>query len=334
MDIVQKIKVAGLTGRGGANFPTWQKWQSVKDAATSQEGRQDCFVVCNAAEGEPDVVKDGYILEHNLDRVVDGISLAIKFLGAKKGVIFINHDYYKKIRSRFEKLPPKNRVKIEIFSKPEGAGYIGGEESCVLNLIEGRRAEPRLKPPFVSAKGLYNCPTLVNNVETFYNVSLVDKGEYKNKRFYTLAGDCLVSGVYELPDNSTIEQVLYETKNYPDFDFFVQVGGGASGEVLNHTQLGRPATGAASITIYDAKKYKPLDLVSRWLDFYVRESCGKCTPCREGVYRLREVLESREPDWLLFDALVNNLAASSFCGLGMAVPVPLKSYMQNVVNFK
>lgn len=325
MDIVQKIKSANLVGRGGANFPTAAKWIAVKEATGDKK-----FVVCNAAEGEPDVAKDGYIFEHYPEKVIKGIKLAIEYTGATRGIIYLNPKYYKKLQSKIKKCIGDAR--IEIFEKPEEAGYIGGEESSALNAIEGKRIEPRLRPPFVSTNGLYGNPTLVNNVETLYNVALVNEGKYKNYRFYTIAGDCLVPGVYELPDDYDLEQVLRETKNYPDFKFFVQVGGGASGEVLNQNQLKRLATGAGSITIYKFSQQKPLELVGKWLDFYVRESCGQCTPCREGVYRLREILDSPNPDWKLFDELVNNLSETAFCGLGASVPVPLRSYMQNVVN--
>lgn len=324
-DILTKIKIAGLVGRGGANFSTAAKWEAVKSVKVDKK-----FVVCNAAEGEPDVAKDGYILAHYPEKVIKGIKLAMEYTGAVKGIIYLNPKYYTKLKSKIKKSIGDSM--IEIFAKPKEAGYIGGEESSVLNAIEGKRIEPRLRPPFVSTNGLYGFPTLVNNVETLFNVALVDEGQYNNYRFYTIAGDCLVPGVYELPDNYYIERVLREANNYPDFKFFVQIGGGASGEVLNQNQLERLVTGTGSITIYKFNKQKPLELAERWLDFYFRESCGQCTPCREGVYRLREILDSSEPDWKLFDELVNNLYETAFCGLGASVPVPMRSYMQNVVN--
>ncbi|MDD5032314.1 MAG: hypothetical protein PHR36_04735, partial [Patescibacteria group bacterium] len=230
MDILNKIKKAGLVGRGGACFSTADKWEAVKKAKGAKK-----YVVCNAAEGEPGVAKDRYILENFPERVIDGLKIAIDFLGAEKGYIYINHNYYKELSKILTKVIGK--APIEFFIKPIGSGYIGGEESSILNAIEGRRVEPRLRPPFPTTSGLLGRPTLINNVETFYNVSLVAADKYKRERFYTVSGDCLWTGVFSFPENWTIEKILRETKNYPKFPFFVQVGGEASGEVLNSSQL-------------------------------------------------------------------------------------------------
>ncbi|MFA4833455.1 MAG: NADH-ubiquinone oxidoreductase-F iron-sulfur binding region domain-containing protein [Patescibacteria group bacterium] len=324
MDILAKIKKAGLVGRGGASFPTADKWEAVKKAKGAKK-----YVVCNASEGEPGVAKDSYILENFGKEVVDGIKIAINFLKAERAYIYINHNYYKKFNKILAKIIGK--APIEFFIKPIGSGYIGGEESSMLNAIEGRRIEPRLKPPFPTTSGLMRCPTLINNVETFYNISLVAANKYKKERFYTISGDCLWTGVFSFPENWTIEKILKETKNYPKFPFFVQVGGEGSGEVLNSGQLRRPASGAGSITVYSILKHKPENLIKNWLDFFLAESCGKCTPCREGVYRLREIADLPNPDWRLFADLLNNLEETSFCGLGGAVPVPVKSYTNNVL---
>ncbi|PIR14082.1 hypothetical protein COV49_00065 [Candidatus Falkowbacteria bacterium CG11_big_fil_rev_8_21_14_0_20_39_10] len=323
-DIIKAIKRAGLIGRGGACFPTAAKWTMVKDAPGKVK-----YVVCNAAEGEPGIKKDGYILENYPDRVIDGLKLAIKFLGATKAYIYLNPRYYKKLRKNLEKAI--GDLPIEIFKKDFSAGYIGGEESSALNHIEGKRIEPRLRPPFPPTRGLMDCPTLINNVETFYNVSLVNSGEYKNERFYTVGGDCLYDGVYKFGENLTIERILKQTGNWPRFNFFVQVGGDASGEVLNSSQLRRPATGGGSITIYSLIKHRPNDLLRRWLDFFTEESCGQCTPCREGVYRLREILDAPFPDWKLFGSLLKNLHETAICGLGSSVPIPIESYVKNVL---
>jgi len=338
MNIINKIKKAGLVGRGGACFPVADKWEMVKKAKGDKK-----YVVCNASEGEPGVKKDGYILEHFAERLIGGIKIAIDFLGAKKGYIYINHKYYKKFNKSFKKIiisPPfssskgegVNGLPIEFFIKPIDSGYIGGEETSILNAIEGKRVEPRLRPPFPPTNGLWDCPTLINNVETFYDVSLVDKGEFRNKRFYTLGGDCLHEGVYELSDNYTIEKILKETGNWPKFPFFVQVGGDASGEVLGEKQLKQQVSGAGSITVYSIIKHKPKDLIKNWLDFFLNETCGQCTPCREGIYRLLEIIQSPDPDWKLFSDLLNNLEETSFCGLGCVAPIPIRSYIQNVLS--
>ncbi len=375
MNIIAKLKKANLKGRGGAGFPTWLKWDMVKKA----KGK-DKYVVCNLAEGEPGVLKDKYILENYPEKMIDGIMIAIEFLKAREGIIYINPDYYKIFGNKLRKIIKDRPIKL--FRKPREAGYIGGEETSVLNAIEGKRIEPRLRPPFPPEKGLWGCPTLVNNTETFYDVSLIACGKYKNKRFYTISGDCLWDGVYEFSEDWTIEKILKESGNYPDFEFFVQVGGDASGEVLNSRQLKRKATGAASITIYSITKHNPLDLLNKWINFFVNQSCGQCTPCREGVYRLRELINSLDKNYFHYDLssskklnfprssastphnsaildvegdfkyysvvnkmfpeeifaliedLLNNLRETAFCGLGGAVPIPIQSYIDNVLKNK
>jgi NADH:ubiquinone oxidoreductase subunit F (NADH-binding) len=331
MNILDKIKKAKLVGRGGACFPTALKWSAVAEAmANKASGQKVSYVICNAAEGEPGVKKDGYVLEKHPDRVIDGIKIATQFLSAKKAYIYINETYSKKYSKTLKLLIGDSP--IVFFIKPRGAGYIGGEESAILNAIEGKKIEPRLKPPFPPTHGLFGQPTLINNVETLYNVSLVDKNEFSNKRFYTINGDCLWTGVYDLPDNYTIEKILKETNNYPEFDFFVQVGGDASGIILNQKELKVPATGAASITVYSILKYKPQDLIKKWMNFFMNESCGQCTPCREGTYRIMEILESKDPNWNLIAELLDNLDDTAFCGLGCAVSIPVRSYIKNVLS--
>ena len=340
MNILNKIKKANLVGRGGGSFPTAVKWEMVEKTVGNKK-----YVICNASEGEPGVKKDGYILENFGEKVIDGMKIAIDFLASAphpnplprgegvKGYIYINHKYYKKFGAKLNKIiTDLKNYEIELFVKPTGSGYVGGEETSILNAIEGKRVEPRLRPPFPTTNGLWNCPTLVNNVETFYNVSLVVSDEYKENRFYTIGGDCLNGDVYELSESLTIEKILKETKNYPEFDFFVQVGGDASGEVLNSKQLNKPASGAGSITIYNTKKYKPEEMIKKWISFFVNESCGQCTPCREGVHRLNEIINSPKINWGLLEELLNNLDEASFCGLGSVVPVPIKSYRKNVLG--
>lgn len=328
MDILSKIKKAQLVGRGGANFPTAAKWEMVKKAPGAKK-----YVICNASEGEPGVEKDAYILNKYPERVIDGMKTAMDFLFEKKietkGYILINHKYHKKYGKKLAALVAGKG--IEIFLKPLEAGYIGGEESSILNAIEGRRVEPRLKPPYPTTSGLFNLPTLVNNVETFYNVSLVKSGKYQNKRFFTVGGDCLHCGVYELPESFTIEKVLKETKNYPDFPFFVQVGGNASGEVLNSSQLKKAVSGGGTVYVYSLEKYGARNIIRNWLEFFSTESCGQCTPCREGTYRLREMIEGEIIDWRLFKDLLDNLSETAFCGLGSAVPIAINSFMINVL---
>jgi NADH:ubiquinone oxidoreductase subunit F (NADH-binding) len=343
MDILAKIKAAGLVGRGGAAFPTHLKWAAVKSPGTCEvvaehvfcdlkasdiSGGKKCYIVVNAAEGEPGVLKDGYILEHHADEVIHGVSLAFKYLKANMIYFYINPLYYESYQKLILRAVKKYGL-LKTFSfviKPEDAGYIGGEETAILNLIEGNRLEPRLRPPYPTKYGLFGYPTLINNVETFYNVSLVDKGKYQHERFYTISG----KGVFKFPEDHNIEDILFKTNSYPDVDFFVQVGGDASGEVLNSKQLDRPVGGAGSIMIHKLAKHSPQQLLMYWLKFYQQNSCGQCTTCREGTYRLLEMLKTESVDWDLFWELIDNLEHNSFCALGAALPLPIRSYFTNI----
>lgn len=325
MNTLAQIKKAKLIGRGGGCFPVAKKWEMVKKAKGERK-----FVVCNASEGEPGVRKDLYIMENHPERVIDGIRLALEYLKADTAYFYINPNYHKKVSKILEK--HIGELPIEIFKKDHTAGYVGGEETSALNHIEGRRVEPRLRPPFPPQHGLWGYPTLVNNVETFYDISMVCAGEYKRNRFCTINGDCMWHGVYDLAEDLTINEILSLTDNYPKFEFFVQVGGDASGLVLNQDQLDQGVVGSASITVYSTLKHSPVDLMKGWVNFYLKESCGQCTPCREGVYRLNEVLDQAEPDWEWFSDLLTNLSETSLCGLGCSVPIAARSYVENVLS--
>jgi NADH:ubiquinone oxidoreductase subunit F (NADH-binding) len=329
MDILDKIKQANLVGRGGACFPTALKWEAVKNASGEKK-----YVVINCSEGEPGVQKDAFILENYPERVLEGLELARDFLSGAKIYFYINPEIYNRLKNKQLKIFSKlgEADKFEFFVKPEGAGYIGGEETALLNALEGKKIEPRLKPPFPTTRGLFGRPTLINNVETFYNVALVERGEFYDFRFYTVNGPVPNPGVYSYPAKWTIKMVLDESKNYPAFPFFVQVGGDAAGEVLASPDLDRLTPGAASITVYDLNKTQPEKLLRYWLNFFRKNSCGQCTPCREGTYRLLEILDKKPVAWPVFADLLDDLETTSFCALGCSVPAPVKSYVKNILN--
>ncbi len=323
-NILQKIKKAELTGRGGGSFLTALKWEMVKKAKGEKK-----YIICNVSEGEPGVLKDKYILDNHMEEAVDGIKTAIDCLGVKRAYFYINDKYYIEYHHRLRKIIKD--APITIFKKDHSAGYIGGEETSAINHIEGGKVEPRLRPPFPTTNGLWDFPTLVNNLETFYNVAQIAIDKYEDKRLYTINGDCLNRGVFEFDEGMSIAKVLKETNNYPDFDFFVQIGGDVSGEVLNNTQLNRRATGSASITIYSKAKHDPIKLMRKWANFFRTESCGQCTPCREGTIRLTQILNAGVVDWEMCGDVLDNLTETSFCGLGTAVPIAIKSYVKNVL---
>ena len=327
IDILKKIKQANLIGRGGASFPAAIKWDAVKKAKG-----QIKYIVVNAAEGEPGIKKDGFILANYPEVVLTGVKEALNFLNAKQIYFYINHDYFKKYSANLKKIAKKLGIdkQLEFFIKPKGATYIAGEESAILNLIEGKKMEPRLRPPLPVEHGLFGAPTLINNVETFYNVGLVAKNEFYDLRFYTISGAVKNPGVYYYPAKWTIKMILDESNNYPHSPFFAQVGGEMSGEILNDRQLDRQVAGSGGIMVYDLARAKHEELLLKWFNFYTDNSCGQCVPCREGTYRLLEMVKAGKLDLADFAEIIKDLEESSFCALGSSLPIPVNSYFKNV----
>lgn len=336
-NLLKQISEANLVGRGGACYPTAQKWAAVKESLRT---KKIAYIIVNGAEGEPGVKKDAYLINHYPEEVINGIYLADQFLGSvkvKKIYFFLSSDYYRKFSLNLKKVLTTKKYlalsqKIEFIIKPEVLTYISGEETALLNLIEGIKVEPRLKPPYPTTHGLFGHPTLINNTETFYDVSLVSRGKYQEHRFYTITGAAKHPGVYSLPAVLSIEEVLKKTNNYPAFNFFVQVGGEASGEILNSNQLTKSVEGAGSVMIYDKRRTNKDKLFNYWLKFYHEQSCGQCTICREGSYRLLEMTNKPKKDEKLFQELLDVLEDSSFCALGSSLPIPIKSYLKNIAK--
>jgi NADH:ubiquinone oxidoreductase subunit F (NADH-binding) len=322
MDLLKKIKKYNLKGRGGANFPVYKKWQLIL-----KHDDKDKYLIINGAEGEPGVKKDEYIIKHYTKELVVGMELVLNYIKAKKCILFLNHDYIK-----YDKKIKKyiNKTNIGIIYKPKNAGYIAGEETTMLNILEGKRSEPRIKPPFPTESGYKEKPTLIHNVETIYNIYLVYHDKYKKNRFYTINGEVKNPGVYNLPANYTIARILEETNNLPAFKFFVQHGGQASGEIINSSQLKKQVSGCGAITIYSYKNNTDFKLIKNLVNFYFNSSCGKCTPCREGTYRLKEMLSGEKMNWPHFLELIDNLENNSFCALGSSLVIPIKSYIKNI----
>lgn len=334
--LIEKIEKSGLSGRGGAAFPVTKKLLAMK---TAMQGTPGAYIVVNAAEGEPGVKKDGYLLENEPEIVIDGLNLVYRFLGKnkiKKIYFYINKNYYTLYyKSLFKIINSEKKFsslskKVEFFIKPFQPGYIGGEETAILNIIAGKRTEPRNKPPYPTESGLNSLPTLIHNVETLHSISLVATNKYLGKRLYTISGAVPRKGVYSLPADMSAEDILRSTNNYPDFDFFAILGGEVCGEVLNSDQLLAPIEGSGFIMIFDKDKTDKDKLLDYWLRFYENESCGLCTACREGTYRLREMIKDKKYSREKFDDLLENLELASFCSLGSSLPLTVRSYLENV----
>ncbi len=321
LSIFQKIKNSGLLGRGGAAFPTWQKWELFANTTNTSK-----YIVCNSAEGEPGVEKDGYILESYPEDVIAGIKVALDTFSDTKAFIYIREDYLKKYGLILEKLI--GNLPIEIIQKT--GGYLAGEETTICSILTDGTIEPSLKPPFPCDCGISEKPTLVNNLETFYHITHINQGDYKKTRFYTISGDIENSGVFELPENLTVKQILEKTNNYPDFEFFIQSGGAMSGQVQLPDELNQSVRGQGAIVVYDKYNTDPDKLLEKWVEFFYQENCDKCVPCREGVYRIREMLKNKTINIHALKDIFYVMEETSFCALGNAAVVPIKSLIEKI----
>lgn len=323
-NIISELKKHNLLGRSGSGFSTGLKWELVKNIKAKKK-----YIICNASEGEPDVFKDGFILENYPEEVVEGIKIALKTIKNSSAFIYLRKDYYQRFKNRLEKLI--GRAPIKIVKKSTGR-YIGGEESSVCEAIEGKAPEPRIKPPFISEIGLFGMPTLMNNVETFYWTAKIAKGQYKKHRFYSISGDIKNKGVFELSEDLTIEKILKETKNFPEFDFFVKIGGGACGEILLQEETKKPVCGAGAIIVFNRKTTDVISLMKKWAEFFENGNCDKCTPCREGTYRINEMLSKREVNKELLEDIFFVLEKTSFCALGKGIPDTFKGAINKLLK--
>ncbi len=356
-DVRSLVKESGLRGHGGAGFPTGLKW----DFCAGAEGDIK-YVVCNADEGEPGCFKDMLIFDRFADKVVEGMTIAGYAVGAKEGILYIRWEYAF-MRERLEALLETKRnnsmlgknicgkdfdFDIQLYF---GAGaYVCGEETALIESIEGHRGEPRNKPPFPVTDGLFGKPTNVNNVETFawipcifdkgaawYNSVGVDKS--KGYKLFSIAGDCHKPGVYELPWGMTLNDIvkLVDAEN----PMAIQIGG-YSGQLVPASKFDRKlsyedlATGG-SVIIYN-KDRNLFDIAENYLEFFIEESCGQCTPCRWGntallnhVEKMRagKVTPKEEKD---IKTLCETMLLTSKCGLGQTSPNIVKNLMNDFAD--
>ena len=324
IDIIQKIKNTNLLGRGGAGFSTALKWEIFKAAKGNLK-----YIVCNASEGDPQLSKDDYILQHHLKDVIHGIEIALNCFPGSRAYFYLKKDYYKKYATPIKKIV-KN-LSIAPFEKP--GHYLAGEETAILEAIEGKSPEPRPKPPYPSERGIFGKPTLINNVETFYFVSQIAKNRYDGERFYCLSGDVKNKGVFKLKDKQTIKEIFKETKNLPQHEFFVQ-SGGTLGEFLLENEIDQPVNGLGSIVVYDERITNPVLLARKILKFVIYQNCDKCTPCREGTYRLFEEFFKKKLDKKNFTDLFSVLEDTALCPLGIIAGSSISSLYTKLIDGK
>ncbi|MCL2743272.1 MAG: NAD(P)H-dependent oxidoreductase subunit E [Planctomycetaceae bacterium] len=367
--IIAELETAGLRGRGGAGFPTFKKWEAVLSATGSEK-----YIVCNGDEGDPGAFMDRMLLESFPFRIIEGISIAAYTVGARQGFFYIRAEYplaVERIRNALKQCYENNLLGENILgsgfsfdlSIKEGAGaFVCGEETALLESMEGRRGMPRLRPPFPAVSGLYGKPTLVNNVETYSLVPFIFSdvpqhgaetfakfGTEKSKgtKVFSLAGKVKRGGLIEVPMGITVREIVEEIgggTSHADNTFkAVQIGGPSGGcvpEWLSDTSVDYESLaeigaimGSGGLVVLDNNDCM-VDIARYFLSFTQEQSCGKCTFCRVGTRRMLDILENlcsgkgKKDDLNELELLARQVKAGSFCGLGKTAPNPVLSTLK------
>jgi NADP-reducing hydrogenase subunit HndC len=358
--VIDVIKQSGLKGRGGAGFPTGLKWSFVAKAPGKQK-----YVICNADESEPGTFKDRLVLEGDPHKTLEAMAIAGYAVGATEGYIYVRGEYalaQERLRTAITQAREAGLLGKSIFGSNfdfdihihSGAGaYICGEETALIESIEGKRGEPRARPPYPTTNGLWNMPTLVNNVETLANVPpIIFHGADWYRKFgtpnspgtkvYTILGNVNVTGLIEVPMGITLREVIaiYAKGMKNGKSFKLAQTGGSSGSIIPASLQDTPmdfdsfsragvSLGSGAMLICDEDTCV-VDLARQLINFFRRESCGKCTPCRLGTERAYQILTRitegsgalKDLDEILL--LSDNLYMLSNCGLGQTAGTPLK----------
>jgi len=367
--LLAQLKESELRGMGGAGFPTAMKWDLVRKQASAEK-----YVVCNADESEPGTIKDRFILSNLAHLVIEGMLLAGLVAGAKRGVLYIRHEYHMQEEILGEEIRRCYRAgllgkgilgsefdfDLEVFVSP--GGYICGEETALLEAIEGKRAEPRNKPPFPVTHGLWQKPTVLNNVETFANVPQIlargvdwfkaqGQGGSRGLKFVGVSGHVARPGVYEVPMGLAMRDVIFQ-----------HAGGMRAGRQLKAFAPSGPSSGYLPEAMADVRlDFKALaeagsmlgsgaivvcddtacmlDMALNAVRFYRNESCGKCVPCRVGSQKMTDMLarwtqggipeQQYREELALLDELSQAMSLTSICGLGQIVPAPIQSVLKH-----
>jgi NADP-reducing hydrogenase subunit HndC len=363
VEVINEVKASGLRGRGGGGFPTGMKWQFTHDAV-SEDGVK--YVACNADEGDPGAFMDRSVLEGDPHALIEAMAIAAFAIGAQKGYVYVRAEYpiaVTRLQIAIDQAKEYGLLGNNIFDTDFcfdleirlGAGaFVCGEETALMNSVEGKRGEPRPRPPFPAIKGLFGKPTLLNNVETYANIpAIILKGaawfasvgteKSKGTKVFALGGKINNTGLLEIPMGTTLREIIYE------------IGGGIpNGKAFKAAQTGGPSGGCIPASLLDTEiDYDNLiaigsmmgsgglivmdedncmvDVARFFLDFTQDESCGKCPPCRIGTKRMLEILENicdgkgKEGDIERLEELAVGIKASALCGLGQTAPNPVLS---------
>jgi NADP-reducing hydrogenase subunit HndC len=341
-EIVAAVKASGLRGRGGAGFSCGLKWELARGAPGEEK-----FIIVNADESEMGTFKDRFLLQQDPFTLIEGLAIAARAIGATQAYIYLRAEYHRLLPG-LDRALDQVRAKGFLGGLPitvfEGAGaYICGEESALMESIEGRRGEPRLRPPFPTTSGLWGRPTVIHNVETLMNLpAILNRGparfhglgtaESTGTKVFSISGDVARPDVYELVLGSTLRELVMDLAGAERVQA-VQVGG-AGGRLLPAKQLDTPlcfeaVLGSGGVVVFNETR-DMVEVVFRSVSFLAEESCGQCTPCREGTEVLLEVLErmvrgdGAAGDLDTLQILAGVLADASLCGLGQSTSVLLR----------
>ncbi len=358
-DVIEIIKTSGLAGRGGAGFPTWFKWNAARNS-----GGEKKYLICNADEGDPGAFMDRAVIESDPHTLLEGMLIGAYAIGADEAVIYVRAEYplaivrlEEAIRQATEKGYAGENILDSGFTcnfriKAGAGAFVCGEETALIESLEGERGMPRLKPPFPAQAGYWLKPSNINNVETFANVAwIINNGgeafaamgteDSKGTKVFALTGKIKRGGLVEIPMGKTLRDVIFDIgggiKNDAEFKA-VQMGGPSGGcipadlldTVIDYKKLGATGAimGSGGMVVMDASTCM-VGMAKFFLDFTAKESCGKCVHCRIGTKRMQEILtrivggEGREGDIELLEELCLAIKDGALCGLGQTAPNPV-----------
>jgi len=363
-DVVEQVTMSGLRGRGGAGYPTGLKWSTVSKAVGTEK-----YVICNADEGDPGAFMDRSVLESDPHRVLEGMAIAAYAVGASHGYIYVRAEYPLAIKrlkiairqAEHEGLLGNNisetKFSFHIDLRLGAGAFVCGEETALIGSIQGNRGTPRPRPPYPAQSGLWGCPTLINNVETYANIApIIRKGgdwyakigteKSKGTKVFALAGRVQNTGLIEVPMGISLREVVFELGGgIPDGRKFkaAQTGGPSGGCIpaqlletrLDYESLSSVGSimGSGGLIIMDDSSCM-VDVAKYFMDFCMTESCGKCIPCRVGTVQLHRLLsriaegEADARDLALLEELGDVVKQTSLCGLGQTAPNPVFSTLR------
>ena len=363
-DVVATMVKSGLRGRGGAGYPTGLKWTTVAKTKSTRK-----FVICNADEGDPGAFMDRSVLESDPHRVIEGMIIAGYAVGAEQGYIYVRAEYplaIKRLQTAIRQARQMGLLGSGVFESPFsfnidiriGAGaFVCGEETALMASVEGRRGQPRPRPPFPAESGLFSQPTLINNVETFANVPpIIFKGaewfagigteKSKGTKVFALAGKITKTGLIEVPMGTTLRKIVLEMGDgAPEGNTVKAVQtGGPSGGCIPASELDTPVDyesltklgsimGSGGMIVMD-QTTKMVDVARFFMEFCMDESCGKCVPCRAGTVQMHHLLKkmldrkATVEDLRRLEELCDMVKHTSLCGLGQTAPNPVLSTLR------